>query len=145
VTILNKKDVFRKLISFTTSVHRVTHELTLDAKSKEVTQVQYHILECIAVNPPLTSTEISECQLLSLPNTSRELKKLSDKNLIEKYRDPKDRRKQYIRLSKEGEIMMGLAFEKIEARFLNRIQNASVEDLEEIIHAIDVLHKKVFY
>jgi DNA-binding MarR family transcriptional regulator len=80
-----------------------------------------------------------------MPNTSRELRKLSEKNLIEKLNDTEDRRKQYIRLSKEGEAMMNEAFACVEIRFLNRIQNASKEDLEDIDRALDILQRKLFY
>lgn len=142
---MDVKALFNKVISFTTSVHRVTHEITKDAKSKLITPVQYNILEYIAVSQPVTPSEISDCQYMSMPNTSRELKKLSEQNLIEKLNDTADRRKQYIRLSKDGEIMMNEAFISIESRFRERIQHASKKDLEEIDHALDILHKKLFY
>ncbi|NHC42845.1 MarR family transcriptional regulator [Bacillus sp. MM2020_1] len=142
---MDKKALFYKLVQFTTSVHRVTYELTKDAKSDSISQVQYNILEYIAVSQPVTPSEISDCQHLSMPNTSRELRKLSERGLIEKINDTEDRRKQYIRLSSEGEIMMKEAFATIESRFLDRIQNASKEDLEEIEQAIDTLQKKLFH
>ncbi len=142
---MDKNALFYKLVSFTTSVHRVTHELTKNAKSDSISQVQYNILEYIAVSQPVTPSEINDCQNMSMPNTSRELSKLSEKNLIEKVNDSKDRRKQYIRLSHEGEIIMKEAFATIEFRFLKRIQNASKEDLEDIEHAIDILQTKLFY
>ncbi|HBI05011.1 MAG TPA: MarR family transcriptional regulator [Paenibacillaceae bacterium] len=142
---MNKTTLFHKLVAFTTSVHRVTHELTKDAKADHITSVQYNILELIAVSQPVTPSQISDCQHLSLPNTSRELKKLREKNLIEKVGDPEDGRKQHIRLTKEGEQMMDKSFQLIETRFLNRIQNASKEDLDEIDQAIDILQRKLFY
>jgi DNA-binding MarR family transcriptional regulator len=80
-----------------------------------------------------------------MPNTSRELKKLSEKNLIEKISDSEDRRKQYIRLSKEGEMMMNEAFAIVESRFQSRLQHASKEDLAEIDRALDILQTKLFY
>jgi DNA-binding MarR family transcriptional regulator len=80
-----------------------------------------------------------------MPNTSRELKKLSEKNLIEKISDTEDRRKQYIRLTKDGETMMNESFGCVESRFLQRIQNASKEDLADIDHALDILQTKLFY
>ncbi|TYR80249.1 MarR family transcriptional regulator [Priestia megaterium] len=144
---MNKKDLFDKFMAFTASVHRVTHELTKDVKLElnTVTPVQYSILEYIAVSQPVTPSQVSDCQHMSMPNTSRELKKLSEKNLIEKFSDTKDRRKQYIRLSKDGEIMMNKAFKCTEIQFLNRIQNRSEEDLEDINRALDTLHTKLFY
>jgi len=142
---MDKKALFYKCVSFTTSVHRVTHELTKNTKSDSVTPVQYNILEYIAVSQPVTPSEISDCQHISMPNTSRELKKLSEKNLIEKSSDTEDRRKQYIRLSEDGETMMNEFFACVEFRFLDRIQNASNEDLDAINQALDILQKKLFY
>lgn len=142
---MNKNNLFHKFVAFTTSVHRVTHEITKNAKLNTITSVQYNILEYVYVSQPVTPSEISDCQYMSMPNTSRELKKLSEKNLIEKFGDLEDRRKQFIRLSNEGEIMMNSAFQSIESDFLKRIKDASKEDLEEIEIALDILHKKVFY
>ncbi|MNR39811.1 hypothetical protein D3C85_1580470 [compost metagenome] len=79
-----------------------------------------------------------------MPNTSRELKKLTEKNLCEKLDVAEDRRKQMIRLSDAGQAMMNKAFEQIGERFLDRIKDSSTEELEEINRALDVLQSKVF-
>jgi DNA-binding MarR family transcriptional regulator len=142
---MQETTLFHKLVAFIASVHRVTHELTKDAKEDHITSVQYNILELLTVSQPVTPSQISDCLHLSLPNTSRELKKLREKYLIEKVGDPADGRKQYIRLTKEGEQMMDKAFQCIETRFLNRMQKASKEDIEEIERAIDILQRKLFY
>jgi len=141
---MDKHALFKNFVLFTTSVHRVTHELTKDSTSASITQIQYKILEYIAVSQPVTPSEINDCMNMAMPNTSRELKKLSEKNLIEKIHDKEDRRKQLIRLSKGGQSMMNEAFAVIENRFLNRLQNASEEDIEEIERAINILQTKLF-
>ncbi|TXK75380.1 MarR family winged helix-turn-helix transcriptional regulator [Paenibacillus sp. N3.4] len=142
---MDKTAFFQKFVAFTTAVHEVTYEITKDAKSDNLTPVQYSILEYLAVSQPVTLSQISDCQHMSMPNTSRELKKLSEKNLCEKFEVAEDRRKQYIRLSKEGQAMMNEAFKRIEGRFLQRIKGASEDDLDEIDHALDVLLSKVFH
>ena len=142
---MDEKELFHKLVLFTTSVHRVTHELTKDAKTNLISQVQYNMLEYIAVSQPVTPSEINDCLNMSMSNTSRELSKLHEKKLIIKTNDTNDRRKQYIHLSQDGELVMKEAFSTIEARFLHRIQNASKEDLEEIEQAMDTLQEKLFY
>ncbi|USK87534.1 MarR family winged helix-turn-helix transcriptional regulator [Peribacillus asahii] len=142
---MNKKELFNKLVSFTTSVHRVTNELTKNARPNSISQVQYNILEFIAVSQPVTPSEINDCLNMSISNTSRELSKLNEKNLIEKINDNKDKRKQYIHLSQDGEYLMKEVFGTIEARFLNRIQSISEEDLNEIECAITTLQKKLFH
>jgi DNA-binding MarR family transcriptional regulator len=50
------------------------------------------------VSPPLTLSEGSDCQHLSMPNASREVKKLTEKKLIKKMETAIDRRKQIISL-----------------------------------------------
>jgi MarR family transcriptional regulator, teicoplanin-associated locus regulator len=142
---VDKSTLFNKIVLFSASVSRVTHELTKDVKSDSITEVQYKILENILVSQPVTPSEINDCMHMSMPNTSRELSKLSKKNLIEKVSDSKDKRKQYIRLSPDGEVLMKEAFASIESRFLERIQNATLEDLKDIEHSIEVLQTKLFY
>lgn len=141
---MDKNALFYKFVTFTTAVHDVTNELTRDVKEDAITSVQYKILEYLKVSQPVTPSDISECLHISMPNTSRELKKLQEKRLIEKRNNMDDRRKQYICLSNEGDMMMNKAFATIETRFFNRIQHASKEDLEEIEYALDILQRKVF-
>ncbi|NIK79184.1 DNA-binding MarR family transcriptional regulator [Paenibacillus castaneae] len=142
---MDKKAFFHKFVAFTTAVHQVTHDMTRDIKWDSITPVQYRILEYVAVSQPVTLSEISECQHMSMPNTSRELKKLCDKNLCDKTTDAEDHRKQFISLSKDGQALMDEAFKRIEGRFQQRIQDASEEELEIIDRALDVLQSKVFY
>lgn len=142
---MNKEALFRKFVTFTTAVHDVTHQMTKGIKPDDITPVQYSILEYIAVSQPVTLSEISDCKDMSMPNTSREIKKLSEKNLCEKYDDDEDRRKQLIRLSEAGQALMDDAFQRIDARFQDRIKEASPEELADIEHALDVLYTKVFY
>ncbi|MCQ6561295.1 MarR family winged helix-turn-helix transcriptional regulator [Paenibacillus mendelii] len=142
---MDKNALFKKFVAFSSAVHQLTNEMTKDVKSEALTPVQYKILEYIAISQPVTLSEISECMHMSMPNTSRELRKLSEKQLCEKAADIEDRRKQFVRLSMQGEAMMSEAFQRIESRFVDRINNASEEDLKEIEHALDLLHRKVFY
>lgn len=142
---MDKEQLFRKFVAFTTSVHEVTHELTKDIKPEDITPVQYSILEYIAVSQPVTLSQISDCKHISMPNTSRELKKLMEKQLCEKFEVAEDRRKQLIRLSEAGQAMMDRAFCQIGDRFLERIKDVSDEELADIERALDILHTKVFY
>jgi DNA-binding MarR family transcriptional regulator len=144
---MDKTALFHKVLNLITSMHQVTHELTKEVKSKalSVTPVQYSILEFIAVRQPVTLSEICDCLDLSMPNASRELRKLNEKDLSEKVVAVDDKRKHIIRLSEKGQTMMNAAFQGIEARFLERIQHVSEDDLAQIDFALDVLQSKVFF
>ncbi|WP_042200270.1 MarR family winged helix-turn-helix transcriptional regulator [Paenibacillus camerounensis] len=137
--------LFGQIVAFTAAVHQVASDITKDVKSGTLTPVQYKILEYIAVSQPVTLSEISECMHMSMPNTSRELKKLTEKQLCAKVTDPADRRKQGITLSPAGEQMMGEAFLTIGRRFEERIMHLSDEERREIGLALELLQRKVFY
>ncbi len=141
---MDKNALFNQFVTFTASVHQVTNDLSQNIITDAITPVQYKILEYLKVSQPVTITEISDCHHMSLPNTSRELKKLQEKKLIEKISDKDDRRKYFVRLSAEGEQMMNEAFACIETRFQQLIHDVSDEDLEEIKHALNILQQKVF-
>ena len=80
---MNKSALFHQFVAFTATIHQVTHDLTQNITAANITPLQYKILEYIKVSQPVTPTEISECQHMSLPNTSRELRKLQERQLIQ--------------------------------------------------------------
>lgn len=142
---MNQPSLFQKFVAFSASVHEVSNDMSVDVRSAALTPVQYKILEYIAVSEPVTLSQISECMHMSMPNTSRELRKLGEQRLCEKITDDEDRRKQLIRLSPDGQAMMNEAFGLIERRFEGRIGHLSGEERKEIEQALDLLHSKVFY
>lgn len=144
VIFVEKHALFRQFVVFTAAVHQLTDELTGDVRSEAVTQAQYKIMEYISIKQPLTLSDISSCMHMSLPNTSRELRKLTEKGFCRKITDQEDRRKQLFRLSEAGEEMMGQAFQRIEERFEAHIGGISDRELEEIGEALRLLQEKVF-
>lgn len=142
---MNEKTLFEKVISFTSAVHLTTQQLTKDVKNEHLTSVQYAILEYITVSQPVTPSEISECLHISLPNTSRELRKLLEQKWIIKETDAVDRRKQVISLSTEGTKMMSTSFQKIEHKFQKRIEHLTAAEKIELEQALDLLQQKLFY
>jgi DNA-binding MarR family transcriptional regulator len=145
VTLMDENVLFRKFVAFIAAVHQRTNDMAKDLKLEAVTPVQYKMLEYIAVSQPVTISDISDCMHMSMPNTSRELKKLTDKGLCEKAADAGDRRKQFIRLSKTGEALMNEVFGQLKDRLFQRIGQRTDAEMREIERAIDLLHDKVFY
>lgn len=141
---LDKKILFNKLVAFTASVERTAQEFSKDAKPDMVTPVQFSILQYITINKLVTLSQISHCEDISMSNASREIKKLGNMNLIEKIDDTEDKRKQFIKLSKNGEFIMNTAFSHIEISFLNRINELSEDNLTDICNAIDLLNNSLF-
>lgn len=136
--------LFQKFVAFTADLHEVSHELTRGMKSEDVTPVQYKILEYMMVSQPVTPSEIADCVDLSLPNTSRELRKLTEKGLCEKATDNADRRRQLFRLSADGQTMMSRVFAQAQQRFERRITGLTEDELKELEEALELIQRKVF-
>jgi len=141
---MDRGALFQKFVAFTSSVHEVSHELTQGVKSEDVTPVQYKILEYMLFSQPVTPSAIADCVDLSLPNTSRELRKLIEKGLCEKATDDADRRRQLFRLSADGQAMMGRVFAQAQQGFEQRVAEITDEELLELEGALDLLHRKIF-
>jgi DNA-binding MarR family transcriptional regulator len=139
---MDKGKLFQQFVRFTASVHQVTNDMTKEIKIENITTVQYKILEFITVSQPVTLSEISECLHLSLPNSSRELKKLIQSHLCEKIIDPDDRRKFDILLTEKGTALMNEVFQQLELKFQERINHLTESELEEMEEAIQILQTK---
>ncbi|MBW4838707.1 MAG: MarR family transcriptional regulator [Paenibacillaceae bacterium] len=131
-------------VAFLTAVSAEIDEVTHILKPEGLTPVQFTMLGFIGVNRRVTPSLISERMPMSMPNTSRELKKLREKGLCERVEDPKDRRKQYVRLSREGEGLINDVFAQIEDRFHERVKLLTDKDRLAISQAMELLHTKVF-
>ncbi|UOQ84658.1 MarR family winged helix-turn-helix transcriptional regulator [Gracilibacillus salinarum] len=142
---MDKAKLFHQFVRFTTSVHQMTNDMTKEIKIENITTVQYKILEFITVSQPVTLSEISECLHLSLPNSSRELKKLIENQLCEKIIDSNDRRKYDIRLTENGTELMNKVFQELESKFQDRINNLTEPELKEIEEAIQILQTKFLH
>jgi len=140
---MSTNDLFQQFVAFIASVHQVSSEMTRDIPVGELTPAQYKIMEYLMVSQPVTLSEISECIHMSMPNTSRELRKLTDKGLCEKVTDPQDRRKQLIRLSDQGSTLMAEIFRTVKERFAQRTAALSGEEKIQIEQALTLLRQKI--
>ncbi|WP_151733513.1 MarR family winged helix-turn-helix transcriptional regulator [Paenibacillus tengchongensis] len=142
---MDSNPLFKKFVAFSAAVHQITNDMTKDVKPEALTPVQYKILEYIAVSQPVTLSEISDCMNMSMPNTSRELRKLTEQGLLIKETDAEDRRRQGISLSPAGQAMVDEVFRRVAQRVSGRIAHLTEEQRQEIEHALDLLQERIFY
>jgi len=141
---LSKENVFQQLVTLITSAHQLHYTMTKDIPMHDLTPLQYEILEFLAVEQPLMVSQISECKGISMPNMSREIRKLTEKGLCEKFGDTGDRRKQYIRLTKSGEDRMAKAFQHMMNLFNQRLEHIPDTELSSISEAMKLLESTIF-
>lgn len=80
---------------------------------------------------------------MSLPNVSRELKKLHEKQFIDKEEDRDDKRKHVIMLSDKGRDCMNKAFQHIEWVLLDNLSSSDIEQMEDIVQALRLLNQTI--
>jgi DNA-binding MarR family transcriptional regulator len=141
---VSKETLFNQLAALIASAHQLHHEMTKDMPMPDITPLQYEILELLAVKQPITLSQLSKCKSISMPNTSREIKKLMDKGLCEKIDDVEDRRKQYIRLSASGEERIAEAFAYMRRLFMQRVEGMDESELVPISEAMGLLSATLF-
>ncbi|WP_433944191.1 MarR family winged helix-turn-helix transcriptional regulator [Paenibacillus sp. SN-8-1] len=136
---VTKENLFHQLGTIIASVHQLHYDLTKDMPMDDITPLQYEILEFLSVKQPVTISELSECKGISMPNMSREVRKLRLKGLCEGTEDAEDRRKQYIRLSPLGGERVNAALEHMRKIFMQRIEQMPDTELVKISEAMGVL------
>lgn len=141
---MNKKGFFQEVLGLIGNMHASTHSMIKEARSHEVTPLQHSILEYIYFSQFVSTSQVADCLNISLPNTSRELKKLFQKNLLRKESCKEDKRKFTISLSQEGLVMMDEAFTKIEKSFWEQVGSFSVEEMAELQSSMKLLNEKIF-
>lgn len=141
---MDKNKFFQSVIGFIANMRASTHFLIKDAQSDKVTPQQNAILEHLFFSNGVTTSQVADCLNISLPNTSRELKKLTQLDLIVKKSDPKDRRKATIILSEPGRKLMLQTFERIQKIFWEQTGELSEDEMRSIVSAMGLLEKKMF-
>ncbi|PCK20459.1 transcriptional regulator [Bacillus pumilus] len=135
---------FKEFVAFATTFSERKHDLMNKVKPSDLTPLQYLILEQLAVSEPLTPSQIADCQHMSLPNVSRELKKLHEKQFIDRQEDQDDKRKHVIMLSEKGQACMNEAFQQIESMLIDSLSPSDIEQMDEIVQALRLLNQTIF-
>lgn len=135
---------FKEFVAFASTFSELKHAMMSKIKPSDLTTLQYLILEQLAVSEPLTPSEIADCQHMSLPNVSRELKKLQEKQFIDRQEDKEDKRKHVIMLSKKGREYMDKAFQQIESMLIDNLSSSDQNQMDDIVQALRLLNQTIF-
>lgn len=126
-----REEFIKTLFEFFAASQKTLFEMTKLTKPETLTQIHYNILEYLYFNDGKSLSDLADCMYLSMPNASREVKKLKEKNMVKKVDDITDKRKHYIFLSDEGRTLMKETFDSmiihLESKFISLDKNDQVE------------------
>jgi len=130
------ESMFRFFFASETTLHKLMEK----TKPEELTTIHYKILEYLYFNSSTDISGLANCLYLSLPNTSREIKKLIAANYVMKSVDIHDKRRYFLHLSKKGRLLMDQIFEKVIANATSIYSHLdSTKQLELVSHMDKVI------
>lgn len=139
-------DVFlNQLLEMFGASARVLFEVRKGMKPDDVTQGQLDIMEYIFFNGDASLSHLSDCLYLSMPNASREVKKLTEKGYLDKQYNETDKRTHRIVLSERGNQLMQGLLDSYNERIKARYAHLEEKDEDEYIQLMkDVTEKLLF-
>lgn len=135
---------FSALTGLFNGMETMLYQFRSVAKPEHVTPVQYSMMEYLYFNENKSVGDISQCMFLSMPNASREIKKLKELGLLDKQVSNSDKRTIYIKLSAEGRKTMDQAFERIFELANKMYPNLSADKQNEVIESIGKIEMNLF-
>ena len=120
------ENLTESLLRMSHRFHQVYHH----RDSKRLSRMEFVLLKLLehaqATQQQYTVSELARKLEVSNPAISRKLKEMTEKDYVERYDDPKDRRTTYVRLAPTGHAVLQMEFEQTK-----RFTRAALERLSE--------------
>jgi len=123
--------------------NKLSYELLEEIQPEGITSVQFKILQYLSEGERITLSQISCCLGMSVPNTSREVKKLFAKSLIQKTPDKHDKRVSFITLSPTGAKLMNAAFARLKKNISVKYAHLESGEIDDVVKALALISEKL--
>lgn len=107
------QDLIDRYVNISFQVHKKAEALIKNQLGNELTNDQHYILRYIHQTGECTSTELAEVFQVNKSAITAIINRMTDRGLIQRTRDEKDRRVVYLTLTKEGVELFQSAQEKV--------------------------------
>ncbi|MCH6264070.1 MULTISPECIES: MarR family winged helix-turn-helix transcriptional regulator [Neobacillus] len=107
------QDLIDRYVNISFQVHKKAEALIKNQLGNELTNDQHYILRYIHQTGECTSTELAEVFQVNKSAITAIITRMTDRGLIQRTRDEKDRRVVYLTLTKEGIELFQSAQEKV--------------------------------
>jgi len=141
---MTKDDLFNRTALLISRIHDFETSLSGQGGDNEVTSLQFDLLQILYFSGPKNVSGLSRCMNINLPNSSREVKKLTSLGFIKKTGSPDDKRKTELSLTERGNDKVELFLEEMKNSFFNQGIDWNEERIERCINSINVLEEELF-
>ena len=116
----------------------LTHRIAAD--ELKITPSQFHVLRRISSGIESVSG-LADCMHLSRPNVSRTVDELVNHKLVQRKRDPDDRRNIILSLTKKGKTQIDTLHKKIGEKVIEKFMRLDEKEIESLKLGLHLLQK----
>lgn len=137
------QDFLSELLQFGIRFSQLSGDLLGIAKPDMLTPVQFEVLQVIGHQSNVSLSSLCVCTKLSLPNGSREVRKLTELGLVSKTSSANDKRQTFLALTELGQTVLGGAYQKLSAEAWGRYGHYSTVELDDLAQCLRKLTSKL--
>ncbi|MBI9101109.1 MAG: MarR family transcriptional regulator [Spirochaetales bacterium] len=141
---MDKDQIFYATAAFISDIHNLEQSLSTLVERDELTPLQHNLMRILYFSTPKTLSSLSECMNMNMPNTSREVKKLTQINLVHKSQGADDRRIVELSLTEEGKSKVEKSLEQMKNAFFKRKKEWSDEDQRKFLDSLTIVSEELF-
>ncbi len=130
-----------EMLQFGVEFSQWSGALQQSVQPRELTPLQWEMLQVVAAAGETSLSQICDCTKQSLPNGSRELKKLVLGGWVQKHQSPWDRRESVLSLSPSGGALVHQAYGQLKETLRQHLADRSSQEWQELAQALWVVQK----
>ncbi len=142
---MDKDDLFNSTAQLISKMHDFEIKFSSPGGDGEITALQYDLMQILYFSGKKNLSGLSRCLNINLPNSSREVKKLTALGFIEKKISLEDKRKTELTLSDKGILKIESSLEVMKEQFFSQSSDWSPERIKRCISSIATLEKELFF
>lgn len=136
----DKKKVIQEIISFYTAFEKEVLDV-FPTDILEISPILFRALREIYFSTDITSSVLAKRLSITVPNTSRCLKQLSDLGYVIKVKDKNDRRVTHIKLTDNGLELVEKSTSLVDDLILKKLSVLQLDELVELSGAFSTVTK----
>ena len=142
---MTKDELFNRTAQFISKIHDFETSLSGQGGDDQVTSLQFDLLQILYFAGPKNLSGLSQCMNINLPNCSREVRKLTEIDLIRKTDSALDKRKTELSLTADGNSKVEFFMDQMKKNFFKQNGNWDEERIIKCLKSIEVLETEVFH
>lgn len=115
------------------------HKLFMRRPSYEIPRQQMDVLHKIKFHPGKTMSYYCEKTIISRPNMTKVVNQLIESGLVERERDPNDRRSVILNTTEKGEEVVEAFFKDLKDQIMESTMVLDDENIEALIHSFKTI------